>query len=168
MMRSLVGLVLFSFLTLSIAEQRKLPLLNQHVLQAVRSMPKGLGYDASQAAVNRLAASVAYDSRKGRIHQDTGVAKASFCSGATYLVFLRVLESLRSVNALELSPTVLQRYATLGVADGEEIFGRWNANGPGTATLFAELGCGSNFTSYATQMRTRRCRAGFLSPFQGL
>lgn len=124
----------------------KPPVLNQHILAAVKSMPKGGGYDASQKAVDRLAASVSY--KDGRIHQDSKTATASFCSGATYLVLLKAIEQLRNQNALELSPKNLARFANLGVKDGEEIFGRWNANGPGAAKLFADLGCGVNFTSY--------------------
>ncbi|HWB60619.1 MAG TPA: hypothetical protein VG733_14085, partial [Chthoniobacteraceae bacterium] len=47
-------------------------------------------------------------------------------------------------------------YATLtalmirdGQKDGEGVWGRWNANGPGTARLFYELGLGHNFTDFA-------------------
>jgi hypothetical protein len=32
--------------------------------------------------------------------------------------------------------------------DGEGIWGRWNANGPGTARLFRELGLGQNFDNF--------------------
>ncbi len=35
-----------------------------------------------------------------------------------------------------------------GQRDGEGIWGRWNANGPGTARLFFELGLGRNFTDF--------------------
>ena len=126
-----------------------IPPINKLVLWAVNTMPSGVGYDASQRAVDRLAASVTISKDGNSIEQDLSVAKANFCSGATYLVFLRVVEELRRTGGLNLSPKVLARYANLGVADGEEIFGRWNANGPGTAKLFAELRCGTNFTSYA-------------------
>jgi hypothetical protein len=114
---------------------------NPAILAALKSMPPGGGYEASQAAVDRLAASVTLKS--GIIHQDTKACGKSFCSGATYLVFLRVL------NQLKLPENKLTRYANLGVQDGEEIFGRWNANGPGTAKLFTDLECGVNFTSYS-------------------
>lgn len=126
----------------------EIPPLNKLVLWAISTMPSGVGYDASQQAVDRLAASVTVSKDGKTIEQDLSVAKANFCSGATYLVFLRVIEELRSRDSLKLLPKVLARYAHLGVADGEEIFGRWNANGPGTAKLFAELRCGTNFTSY--------------------
>lgn len=122
------------------------PPLNSYVLAAIKSMPDGGGYDASQAAVDRLAASVSV--KDSRFDEDLDKVAASFCSGATYIVFLRTLDLLQKKDQLTLSPEALARYAKLGVKDGEEIFGRWNANGPGTAKLFAELRCGSNFTSY--------------------
>jgi len=120
--------------------------LNTYVLAAIKAMPGGKGYDASQATVDRLAASVTV--RGSRFRADLDQAAASFCSGATYIVFLRTLDLLQTKGHLQLSEAALARYANLGVKDGEEIFGRWNANGPGTAKLFAELNCGSNFTSY--------------------
>ena len=119
---------------------------NTEVLTAIKSMPSGGGYEASQAAVDRLAASVTL--KNGTIHQDTKAAGKSFCSGATYLVFLRVIERYRLLDSTFLPADKLTRFANLGVADGEEIFGRWNANGPGTAKLFTDLNCGVNFTSY--------------------
>lgn len=121
--------------------------LNSNILVAVKSMPAGRGYDASQAAVDRLAASVTL--QNGVIKQDLREAKSTFCSGATYLVFLRAIERLRLHNSSFLPVDQWARFAKLGVKDGEEIFGRWNANGPGTAKLFADLRCGLNFTSYA-------------------
>jgi hypothetical protein len=118
---------------------------NPQILAAVKSMPSGGGYDATQAAVDRLAASVTLEDRSFK--QDLGKAKATFCSGATYLVFLRSIEKLNLTKSLP--HKTLTRYANLGVKDGEEVFGRWNANGPGTAKLFTDLACGTNFTSYA-------------------
>ena len=123
------------------------PAFNQNVLVAVKSMPGGGGYQATQKAVDRLAASVTL--KDGVIVQDTQACGKSFCSGATYLVFLRVIEQLRLQNSSFLPVEKLSRFANLDVKDGEEIFGRWNANGPGTAKVFADLKCGVNFTSYA-------------------
>jgi len=120
--------------------------INSIVLTSVRSMPKGCGYDASQAAVDRLASSVSL--KNGIIKQDLKAAKSTFCSGATYLVFLRTIEQLRLGNSTFLPESKYTRFADLRVKDGEEIFGRWNANGPGTAKLFSDLKCGINFTSY--------------------
>ncbi|MEP2776570.1 MAG: hypothetical protein ABJQ29_10480 [Luteolibacter sp.] len=120
--------------------------VNGHVLEAMRSMPSGGGYDASPAAVDRLAVSVSV--KGGGFQEDLGKCGASFCSGATYVVFLRTIDLLSEREGLVLSEAAMQRYAKVVRQDGEEIFGRWNANGPGTAKLFADLGCGTNFTSY--------------------
>ena len=109
-------------------------------------MPKGSGYDASQTAVDRLGSSVSLEN--GVIKQDHKAINSTFCSGATYLVFLRTIEQLRLRSSTFLPEKKYVRFANLGVQDGEEIFGRWNANGPGTAKLFADLDCGINFTSY--------------------
>lgn len=127
--------------------EEQLPMLNRYVLSAMTTMPKGGGYDASPAAVDRLAAAVKLE--QGVIKQDLKVAKSTFCSGATYLVFLRTVEMLRKNGSIKLKPEAVERLAKMDVKDGEHVFGRWNANGPGVAKLFAELGCGSNFTSFA-------------------
>lgn len=146
-MKSFLVLLLIA---LSSCAQVELPAtsrtLNAEVLTAIKSMPSGGGYEASQAAVDRLAASVKL--KNGVIKQDTKAAGKSFCSGATYLVFLRVIEKLRLQNSDFFPAEKLTRFANLGVDDGEEIFGRWNANGPGTAKLFTDLDCGVNFTSF--------------------
>jgi len=41
-----------------------------------------------------------------------------------------------------------EQLAVRGQPDGVGIWGRWNANGPGTACLFRELDLGPNFTSW--------------------
>lgn len=113
---------------------------NDSVVAAIRSMPHGKGYEASQKAVDRLAANV---SLKGsRFEQDFKGIGPTFCSGATYLVFLK------SIEQYALPKKALALLADLDAKDGEKVFGRWNANGPGTAKLFADLGCGVNFTSF--------------------
>jgi hypothetical protein len=48
---------------------------------------------------------------------------------------------------LLLSANDLQSLLIKGQSDGESVWGRWNANGPGTARLFYELGMGKNFHS---------------------
>ena len=119
---------------------------NAYVLEAVKSMPGGGGYDASPAAVKRLAAGVSANGEG--FQENLEKVGASFCSGATYVVFLRTIDLLREREGLVLSDAAMQRYAKVVDEDGTEIFGRWNANGPGTAKLFEELGCGTNFTDY--------------------
>lgn len=142
---NLIPAILIS-LGLTLSSTAEVPILNQYVLQAVKSMPKGYGYEASQRAVDRLAANVTLKDKS--IQQNLKGARASFCSGATYMVFLRVIDQLQKNKSITINEKNLKRYSDIGVKDGEEIFGRWNANGPGTAKLFSDLGCGVNFTSY--------------------
>ena len=73
-------------------------------------------------------------------------AVPSYCSGATYLVFLKTLSALQSNRQLSLTPETVTALKPTGQPDGTGIWGRWNANGPGTARLFYELGLGPNFT----------------------
>ena len=110
-------------------------------------MPQGGGYLASKKAIVNLQNGVALSDQG--ISTKPKVASPSFCSGATYLVFLKVINKLIENGSLKM--TGRQRWEFLKideVPDGYGIWGRWNANGPGTAKLFAELKCGKNFTSY--------------------
>ncbi|GHC55090.1 hypothetical protein GCM10007100_22000 [Roseibacillus persicicus] len=115
---------------------------NTLTLTAINDMPTGGGYSGSDATKNKL--TLACTATDGGLSFSPTAARPSFCSGATYLVFLKALqESHRPSPALA---------KTLVVApdqkDGHGIFGRWNANGPGCAKLVADLGCGVNFTSW--------------------
>ncbi len=76
-------------------------------------------------------------------------ALPSYCSGATYLVFMKTIEALRNKGALDLDAATLQQLMIRGQRDGAGIWGRWNANGPGTARLFYELDLGKNFDDFA-------------------
>jgi hypothetical protein len=108
---------------------------NARVLVAVKAMPAGGGYDGSDATKNLLPKACRVSD--GRLVVDAGVARPSFCSGATYLVLLKALES----GSEALVPVVDHQ-------DGHGVFGRWNSNGPGAAKLVADLRCGVNFTSW--------------------
>lgn len=117
---------------------------NEAVLMAVRSMPKGGVYAVDRTAKERLIASVRQEPR-GLLLQPK-IAQPSFCSGATYLVFLRALEYIARSGDVALNEATLSALLVAGQPDGKGIWGRWNANGPGTARLFHELGLGRNFT----------------------
>ncbi|MGJ8633413.1 MAG: hypothetical protein ACSHX7_05790 [Luteolibacter sp.] len=105
------------------------------VLAAVQTMPRGGGYDGSDATKNLLHG--ACELVDGKFRVDANRAKPSFCSGATYLVLLKALGSGSEV----LLPEIDQQ-------DGHGIFGRWNSNGPGSAKLVTDLGAGKNFISW--------------------
>jgi hypothetical protein len=111
------------------------------VLEQVRQMPKGGRYSVSRIAKIRLQSSAHFESGKFFVLP----SGPSFCSGATYLVFIRTIEALREREQLRLDYGTLEQLIIRDQRDGEGVWGRWNANGPGTARLFHELGLGRNF-----------------------
>ncbi len=116
---------------------------NAAVLEAVQSMPKGGGFSATSEASARLRDAAQADGAELRVRP--ALAPPSYCSAATYLVLLKVLERAQAAGTLQLDGKVL---APSMQRDGEGVWGRWNANGPGTARLFYELGIGKNFTDW--------------------
>lgn len=129
-----------------------LPELNRIVLQAVAEMPEGGGYDVTRASGQALmnAVHIGPDFRV-----ESALAKPSFCSTATYLVLLSTLARLREAGRLDVPLASLQLLApptsldSLMNDDGKGLWGRWNANGPGTAVMFHQLGIGTNFTDWS-------------------
>jgi len=120
--------------------------LNGLVLDQVKQMPQGGQYSTSRFAKIRLESSAHFESGKFFILPTAPFP--SFCSGATYLVFIRTIETLRAHGQLHLDFETLDQLVIRDQHDGEGIWGRWNANGPGTARLFHELGLGRNFVSF--------------------
>ena len=121
--------------------------LNDIILQQVKKMPVGGKYSATRTATIRLQSAAHFESGKFFILPDA--ASPSYCSGATYLVFMKTIEELRAQGQLHLDYETLDQLMIRGQRDGQGIWGRWNANGPGTARLFYELGIGRNFDDFA-------------------
>jgi hypothetical protein len=117
---------------------------NGVIVSLTQTMPIGGGYSASTSATRALQSAVQVQG--GRLHVDPSAAPTTYCSGATYLVFVQAIQSL--VPESQLGPGLAQALAIKGQPDGVGIWGRWNANGPGTACLFRELQLGRNFTSF--------------------
>ena len=117
---------------------------NNVILEQVQRMPQGGRYSVSRFAKIRLQSSAHFESGKFFIVP----AGPSFCSGATYLVFIRTIEALRARGDLHLDFGTLEKLIIRDQRDGEGVWGRWNANGPGTARLFHELGVGRNFDNF--------------------
>jgi len=118
---------------------------NEVVLRQVRAMPGGGGYATTSAAHGALASSVLVDAAGVRIRAEA--ACPSYCSGATYLVFLKTLGELQKSGVIQIPRAQWQALLPASLADGQGVCGRWNANGPGTPRLFHELHLGKNFTS---------------------
>jgi hypothetical protein len=118
---------------------------NQVILSLLPQMPKLGGYSASDQATAKLEAAVRVSS--GRLTVTPDFATPSYCSGATYLVFVQAIERLN--GGLPISGPLAEQLAVKRQPDGVGVWGRWNANGPGTAVLFHELNLGRNFTSWS-------------------
>ena len=119
---------------------------NADVLAQVKAMPHGGQYAVTHLASLRLQEAVRVDGGKFRVASEAVIP--SFCSGATYLVFLKTVEALQRQAKLELDPAALGELLIRGQSDGSGIWGRWNANGPGTARLFYEMGLGRSFEEF--------------------
>lgn len=119
---------------------------NAIVLEQIRAMPKGGGYAVTKEALSALGG--AAKSGNGSIAITAASATPSFCSGATYLVFLKTLKAAEDGSRIPRLGAVWDTLAPRPAPDGVGIWGRWNANGPGASRLFHELELGTNFTSY--------------------
>src|SRR6266403_3480949 len=117
---------------------------NALILDQIKQMPQGGRYSVSHFAKIRLQSSAHFESGKFFILP----SGPSFCSGATYLVFIRTIEALRARGELHVDYATLEKLIIRDQRDGEGIWGRWNANGPGTARLFHELQLGRNFDNF--------------------
>lgn len=117
---------------------------NSLILSILHAMPQGGGYLASAGATRDLQSAVYVSG--GRLFVKPAAARATYCSGATYLVFIQAIQSLLPDSLVR--ARVAEALAIKGQPDGVGVWGRWNANGPGTACLFHELRLGRNFTSF--------------------
>jgi len=121
--------------------------INSLILEQMRKMPSGGKYSVSHVAKIKLQSAAHFES--GKFFVIPTAPYPSFCSGATYIVFIKTIETLRDSGQLKLDVATLNQLVIRDQVDGEGIWGRWNANGPGTARLFHELGLGRNFTDFA-------------------
>ncbi len=121
---------------------------NDLILQQIHTMPQAGGYSANHQATERLRGALLFTSLAG-LNIEAARAQPSYCSGATYLVFMKTVGALARNGALSLDDRTYGALLINGQRDGEGIWGRWNANGPGTARLFYELNLGPNFSDFA-------------------
>lgn len=119
---------------------------NDVVLRAASAMPSEGGYSVSTSAHEALSSAVRLEPTGVRILANRAVP--SYCSGATYLVFLKALGELQKNGVIRLDRSAWAELLPGKAADGQGVWGRWNANGPGTPRLFYELGLGRNFSDF--------------------
>ncbi len=121
---------------------------NALILQQIRAMPQLGGYSANHQASVKLGSAVGLGGPYG-MEIEAARAQPSYCSGATYLLFLKTVNALVTRGDVPADDKMFAALLISGQRDGEGIWGRWNANGPGTARLFYELKLGTNFTDFA-------------------
>jgi hypothetical protein len=115
------------------------------VYATVINMPTQGTYSLSASATENFKKAMAVN-EKGELLVSPKGAVPSFCSSATYLVFLASLVELQKNKHLNLKKGDLEKLLYARQPDGVGVWGRWNANGPGTARLFQALELGENFT----------------------
>lgn len=120
---------------------------NGYVLAAINSMPRGGGYGVDTSAVNNFGTAIRIENEKMSILPKK--SEPSFCSGATYLVFLKTLLLLQEQQKVTLPLSTLQALLPNHLSDGKGFWGCWNANGPGVARLFYSLKLGPSFSDLA-------------------
>jgi hypothetical protein len=125
--------------------ERESHTLNKYVLRAIEAVPSGGGYAVTKTAMANLCRSMRIEDN-GSLALTPAMARPSFCSSATYLVFLQAIEEMETRRHLKLSAATKKKLLVQNQSDGVGVWGRWNANGPGTARLFYELKLGRNFT----------------------
>jgi hypothetical protein len=117
---------------------------NRSILGLLPSMPSGGGSEANAKSMRDLEAAIQV--RENKLEITPAAAQTTYSSGATYLVFLQALQSLLPPSTM--SGPLAEALMVKGQPDGVGVWGRWNANGPGIACLFDELGLGPNFASF--------------------
>ena len=118
---------------------------NRLIVEMIARMPAGGEYRASSESIRKLESAIKKEG--SHLVVDAALAKPSFCSSATYLVFVSALEEMNRRRQIQFEEGVAEKLLVTGQHDGFGVWGRWNANGPGTARLFVELHLGRNFTS---------------------
>lgn len=71
---------------------------NSLILEEIRTMPQGGGYSAGHDATQRLGSAVQLG--PDAISIEAARAQPSYCSGATYLVFLKAIDALARRDVL--------------------------------------------------------------------
>lgn len=129
------------------------PPFNLTVLRAIEKMPKSMHFDPSDARIDALKSAIQTvrgADGKCNFQVDPGAAGNSFCSGSTYLVLMNALSMAQSAGSVHLTCDTFKALEVQSKSrepDGYGIWGRWNADGPGTGVVTKELRVGINSTN---------------------
>ncbi|MDC0087970.1 hypothetical protein OAI07_00350 [Akkermansiaceae bacterium] len=119
---------------------------HEALLKQVNQMPRGGGYSVKKVAFDGISKAVTIDEQGLTVLTER--ATPSFCSSATYLVFMKTVMEYRAKGLLKLSEAEQRALCFKDEPDGEGFWGKWNSNGPGVAKLIKDLRLGRNFESY--------------------
>ena len=122
------------------------------VLQSIEEMPAGGGYVLNDLPAQKLADAFYWQylsNGEMALFVDPLVASPSYCTTATYIVFYKTLLKFWQNQNIFPSKDILKKLKPQLEADGLRIWGRWNANGPGTAKFFYDSQIGTNFDDLA-------------------
>jgi hypothetical protein len=117
--------------------------VNNSVVDAISSMPLGGGYMTGET-YQALKSSI--DGKNGVLTVNPKENASSMCSSATYQIFLKSVLDASKASGTPLTAETVKALQVEGQVEGTGIWGYWNANGPGIACLFQDLGLGPNFT----------------------
>jgi hypothetical protein len=141
--------VIFFYNLSSKADETLIKSFNETLIETIQEMPQGGTYSTRSDAFESLFGRIKIQNNKLKVdHLSKG---PSFCSSATYVVFMKTLEKLVARRQVTIPSKVLSKLLVKDeegkwLADGFGVWGRWNANGPGTAGLFFDLNLGDNFS----------------------
>src|SRR5438046_1313089 len=124
-------------------------------------MPQGGRYSVSHFAKIRLQSSAHFESGKFFVVP----SGPSFCSGATYLVFIRTIEALRARGELSLDYSSLERLIIRNQRDGEGVWGRSNQQRALRRYLFS-ISTSDSFEHFRSRHKVRAVTARASSSLQ--
>jgi len=91
--------------------------LNSLILEQIQKMPTGGKYSVSHVAKIKLESAAHFES--GKFFVIPTAPYPSFCSGATYIVFIKTIEALRDSGQLKLDFATLNQLMIRDQRDGE-------------------------------------------------
>jgi hypothetical protein len=119
---------------------------NQLVLETIKEMPLGGGYELTAAPVKKMRDAFTWQKDgSDELLLNPELAKPSYCTTATYMVFYKVLQKYWSLTGARPSRVTLERLKPNLEADGVRAWGRWNSNGPGFAKFLYEAKMAVNY-----------------------
>src|SRR5207244_6202588 len=107
--------------------------LNSLILEQIQKMPTGGKYSVSHFAKIKLESAAHFES--GKFFVIPTAPYPSFCSGATYIVFIKTIEALSDSGQLQLDLATINQLVIRVKHDDEGLWGHWYAIGTRKAQI---------------------------------